>query len=286
VLELRRTIRDVLTPHENGICEGDDFEILVDDIKEQLPSTIIREVIRDSVIDLAGERLRPELLTETAWRLAGNVKRMSKHRKAVTPWNRQSVPEWVPVQVLEVRRRMGPKGRAGWMFTFQVLAGLSCPEKLTAFWTPRFCAFISKRLGFRKRRPSGNETRPVTGLYSHPIELVTMRLLVLIDPDLSAKEPKFEKTHMSPALLDWNKEQLKYRDRILPKCKCPKSYPTSKPCYRCHVGYSNCRAGTHRLDYAFAYCEHCGTDKAPFDDDISRDRCLACYEQQIMKRGA
>lgn len=265
----------------NKVCSGDRFDYLVDDFKRMLPSTIVRDTLYDSLLDLAGERLTKQRLFDTCWRLAGNVRRLA-HRKPVPPWNRQTEMEWVPVQILGAKRKQVGRFNRGWQYRFQVLAGTCCPMVLTRFWSQKFCSYISRFIGF-SRPPSINSSKPVVRLYRHPMELVGCRLNVLIDPTLSVTEPVFNKTGISPQHFDWNRELLKYRDRLEKGYECCRGFGRNVKCYLCPIGWAECPAGTHRLNYSFSYCPRCSVEKAPFDDEVSTEICINCYEQKAVE---
>ncbi len=263
--------------------EGERFDILVDDVADKMPKSIPRSILYESLRHLAGEKLTVELMDETCWRLAGNIPRLLAKR-AVTPWNAQPVEEWVPVQVKALRRRRGGKGQPGWQISFQVLAGMSCPMVIQKFWSQRFCGYMAKPLGFRRKLPSEKSGKLPEFLYRHPTEFMTLRLSVLIEPKLSKTEPDFEKTDVPQSLLDWNREQLKHRDRVQHGYTCPWKFTRVVKCFQCAAGYLSCRAGTHRLDFTQDYCSYCGNDNMAFDADLSEEMCVNCYETRAMKR--
>jgi len=265
------------------VKEGEDFEIFVEEVLRWLPKSVSKDCLFESLRHLAGEKLTRELLDETCWRIAGNLDRL-KGRMAVFPWSHQPEEEWVPVQILSARRRRGGRGKPGWQFTFHILAGLSCTLKIQKFWSTRFCNFLARDMGFNTRYPSDRSSRVPEYMYLHPTEFINMRLLVLIDPKQSKTEPVFAQTGITPQLLEWNREQMRYRDRIRPGYVCPRNYPVNVKCYRCPAGYKSCRAGTHKEDYLIDHCEYCGFDDAAYDPDVSTEMCLNCYNHRALKR--
>jgi len=263
---------------------GDTFDIFVNDLYELLPKTINYDTVYASVEDLAGTKLTSDVLRQVCWRLAGNLGRMAEQTPVPT-WTRQPFPEWVPAQIASAKRRLSGKGDLGYVYTIQVLAGLSAGLKTTKFWTDKQVRYMAGDFGFARRRPSERSTQLPRNQFQSPMELVTLRLTLLIDPKLcTPAEPGFEKTKISSANLDWNREQMKYRDRYDPGYQCPQGVTHQVPCCRCPFGISTCRAAVHPTDYEFDYCEQCGRDRAPYDTSVSKEMCVECYERKILQR--
>jgi hypothetical protein len=287
VQDLRRTMFDrVMFDFGHRTCEGEEFDILVDSFAECLPSTVSRSTLFDALRYLAGVKLTPPLIDEVSWRLAGNLPRLKEKSVPIGPWTRQAYKEWVPAEIREADHRRDERDRPGWMMSFRILAGTSCPMLIQQHWSKKFCAYAAKHIGFTLRTPSprsaGNDF--IHGKFMHPSELVSMRLLLLIDPDLCTTEPDFKEISITPSLLKWNKTQIKFRDRVDAKHRCPKKYPASSYCYRCPVGSDQCRAATHPRTYTFDYCAGCESSKVPFDTAVSEDKCVFCLEKQAMER--
>jgi hypothetical protein len=119
--------------------------------------------------------------------------------------------------------------------------------------------------------------------YSHPAQFVGLRLWVLIDPELSRREPVFSKVAWPTSVSAWNKEQIKARFRIDPGYECPKGYPAVFECHKCPHGFKTCRAGTHREEWTEGPCPECGKEDAYFDPEISDDICIDCYVTKAFK---
>lgn len=264
--------------------KGDTFDIFVGDLHELLPKTINYDTVYASLEDMAGTRLTADVLRQVCWRIAGNLQKLSKGIPVPT-WTRQPFPEWVPAQIISAKRRRSGKGEVGHVFTFQMLAGLSASTKGTKFWTDKLCRFMAGDFGFSRRRPSDRSTKLPRYQFQHPLEFVTLRMMVLIEPKLcSTTEPGFEKTKVAGANLTWNREQMKYRDRFDTGYQCPHGMTHAVPCYRCPFGTSSCRAAVHPVDYEFDYCEKCGRDRAPYDMTVSKDMCVECYDRRALVR--
>ncbi len=258
------------------------------DLAKEFPASIAYNVLLDSVRHLAGEKLTFALLDETCWRLAGNLVTLKRNMPAY-PWTRQPIKEWVPAQIIRARRRKSGIGKPGWAFQYKIMAGTSTGLLTEKFWSDKFCRFMSSSFGFAKRRPSDRSATIPRYQFQHPTEFVTLRAALLIDPKLCGAEPGFEKIKFTPSLLEFNREQLRYRDRLpmerdTTDYSCPRRISYEKPCYLCPYGFVDCRVGTHRLTYTFEYCTFCSRDKQPFDADVSTEMCVVCYERRAIKR--
>jgi hypothetical protein len=284
ILERRKKFRETLqVDFLDRKCVGEDFDIFVDDMAALLPKDIPREVVYDSLRYLAGVKLALTVLDELCWRMAGNVHRL-KRRRTIGPWNKQQIEEWVPAQVITARRARSPRGKPGWSFGLQVMGGTPTGRVIQQFWPGRFCGLMSKHFGFSRWAPSERSAQLPTRLYKHPTEFVTLRLLILVVPELSRAEPGFEKVEMVPAIKKWNHEQMDHRDRLKKGFFCPKKLPHTFKCFQCPVGYRTCRAGTHRADYVIAHCHVCGTERAPYDDELNAEMCINCNDRKVLQR--
>jgi hypothetical protein len=283
IVSLRRKMEAALSKTYVGSTpRGDAFNIFVDDVTAQLPKTVVRQYVYDSLRHLAGERITAPLLLNNLWRLAGNVNRL--RRKAVPPWNHQSFAEWVPAAIVAACKRRNGAGKIGYLYSFQILGGLACPMIVTKFWTNKFCHYFSRHLGYAKRRFRATAAVP-KNIFRHPREFVTMRLQILIEPRLCTfNEPGFDKVKVGSAQLKWNHEQMAFRDRLTDEYGCPFEYPASRHCYLCHVGFKRCRAGCHARDYEPYFCNDCGRSDALFDPELGSDVCIECYDRRQVQR--
>lgn len=282
VLKLRDRLRKELRAYEHTTKEGSDFEDFVREVCKILPKRIPFDPVFVSLRHLAGEVLTPAVLRDNFWRLAGNLDRLLG--KPVPPWTRQGFKEWVPVQIESAKRRRGGRGDLGWLFTFRIAAGTSCPLTIQKFWSDKFCRYLAPDLGFSTRRISDRSKVVPQARYQHPTELVTLRLHVLVDPELCGREPGFDKVRVQSADREWNREQLCFRDRLDAEHACPKDMPRSVACFRCPIGYKACRAAVHREDYTFGFCPDCNRDDVPFDPELSTERCIECMDTRAMTR--
>ena len=282
IVSLRNSLRLTLKGYEGRTLEGVAFNKFIDEVQLLLPGKIPVASVYHSLRHLAGVKLTAALLRDNFWRLAGNLKRLKV--RSVPPWTSQTYMEWVPAQIERARRYRTSRGRVGWLLSFRIMAGRACSLLVTRFWSDKFCRYVAKEMGFMLWQPSDKSDRLPHGIYKHATELVTLRLHLLIDPELCTREPGFEKVKVQVSDRKWNQEQLKFRDRLDAEHACPHDQPKKLACYQCPFGYLHCRAAVHRLNYTYGYCASCGTDDVPFDPEQSTEICLGCVDREAFKR--
>lgn len=268
ILKKRNKLFDQLwIRHQGAELVAERLSKFVSDILELMPGVVDRRTILMSVLYLAGKIVDRQNLFDLCWRLAGNIEILLAG-KAITPWSFQAADEWVPVQISEADHHRNKYGDKGFLLSFQVMAGTSCPLRIVKFWSNRFCHFVAKSLGFTEQR----KEMP----FSTGTEFVSLRTNVLIEAERSHEKPFFEKIHDTPACRKWNRDILKLRMRISEPC--PYGYTHS--CHKCPVGYSSCPAGTHMLTYKQKYCHGCDSDEYfdPTKDDTKCVNCMAAYK--------
>lgn len=217
--------------------EGDDFVTLVNALADYLKVT--DSVILESIRTVAGQRMTQQLALKTAWRLAGNVKRLRAGR-FVPPWVHQYEPEVVPVQAISCEFQRTKRQRPMFVFQLRVMAGTPAPMLLSAWWSRSFCYILARRIGYTSRRGSFP--------FSDPRELVNMRLLVLLDPSKTRDgRPGFCEVRCSAGLKRWNRSIIEKRFRRQGHNHWPCPYGFDHYCYQCPIGYVDCEAATHRL---------------------------------------
>jgi hypothetical protein len=281
VLLLYQKLYGLVAKFTNLQLAGPDFEVFVNLLQAALPGKVVRDVLVDSVGYLAGQKLTASLLRSTCRRLAGNTKRL-QNMKPVTPWTVQRFPEWVAVQIAAARPKRGDSGM-GWLFDFQVLTGTPCPCRIRVWWPVKFCFVAATKLGFTRQRNNPKTGRIVPRRYNHPRELVGMRAMVRIEPELSAVEPGFKVIETTGFLVKYNQSLMDKRDRRTPENACPFDFASSLPCFNCAKGYSECDAGTHAKNYIVKPCLSCDCEEALFDPDIPTDVCLDCFTEREIK---
>ncbi len=248
--------------------EGADFDALVRAFRVRVPIAE-REALKKSLLALTGQPLTRAALAAMAWRLAGNLTSL-KAGQPVLPWSRQQKAEWVPLQIIDAKPRMSKKGRKGSLLQFRVLAGSPCTRLIEKFWSREFCAVVARRLGFSRFR-SGKYP------WQHPKQMVGMRLLVEITPQLSRDGPDFEHVHpASGSLLAYNRSLL--RARTPATRTCPRRF--THPCHLCAVGMDRCDLATHARTYVTRLCRVCRENKL-HDPATNEDLCMDCQERRM-----
>lgn len=268
VLKLKnRLLQETTLPYYSCTLEGDDFSRFVRAIQVGMPNGIPLDTLYESTRYLAGEELAAARLEELSWRLAGNVDRL-KDGNPVRPWTTQFDMEWVPLQVLSAYPQLSHRNRPGYMFCFRVMAGTPCPLRVYRHWTNDVCHVIARHIGFTASW--------LTYPYSHPLQLVGLRLYGLIDPSMCRDGPGFFKVEGTNVTDKYNRDILRFRVKQPHPEFCPRNY--AHDCHKCVVGYMNCPGGTHKDDYVQDACPRCGPG-AWFDPASEAGLCVACIEQ-------
>lgn len=209
--------------------------------------------VLDSVTYLLDRPLATAAIRDLSWRLAGNLKKL-RAGKPVIPWSLQTELEWVPIEFLAMRQARTARDRPGGEFLVQVLAGSPCPIQFPLIMATGFWSMLARRIGFTRRKGP----RP----YSHMAELVRLRCTVLLDPARCRPgQLGLDKPGCSGSMLDYNRMIIGLRQRTFEGqlWRCPRNY--QKPCYRCHVGYDECDAGTH--PHTIEGVDHAHSDPSP-----------------------
>ena len=283
VFHLRDRLIQVMTPMLGTTPQTElAFDLMTESIWNVLPKRINKGHITESLWHLAGNPITALELTTTCWRIAGNLNSLAAG--PVTPWAKQSRLEWVPVQINAVKAKR-TQYNVGYELRFRVLAGSPCPVIITKFWSSRFCAYIAKNIGFSRRPPPDRADSVARAQYVDARELVTMRLEVLVDPKLcTGRVPGFEKLRCVKGLLNYNRRQIKFRDRLAEGFECRFGFPDTLPCRQCVKGFESCPAGCHRKDYVQRPCPICNVDDAWFDPESASRCCVGCTYKTAMAR--
>lgn len=226
-------VNDTFSDYLGFAPTGESFEELVDRLCDAF-SGVSRQVMWDSVRYVAGALLSEEAMRNMVWRLAGNIRRL-RDGQVVPPWHLQTEKEWMPVQIIAYQPEESARGRRGGRFTMRVLAGTACPLRLSKFWPRGFARYIALGAGYSR----GNGEFRLGDIS----ELVNLRLWIRIDPELCRPGlPGFDEVGCTAGLLKWNREIIKKRFRR--GFICPYHY--DHHCFKCHVGYLQCPAATHK----------------------------------------
>lgn len=270
VIAARDKICAGLVDHVGTQPIGAEFDRFVEDLTGLLPANISQAIVYESLAHLLGQELLPALIRENAWRLAGNIQKL-KEAQVIYPWQGQGEPEWVPVQVMEADYTKTWKGESAFQYKLKILAGSSCPLFTFKTWTIKACSYIARSIGF---------SAPWKEFAFHDgHELVSMRFLAEIEAKYCKdNRPGFEKINCPDSLERWNKEILKARAHIEPPCP----YGFTHYCFKCPVGYDQCKAGVHPKTYELKMCSIC-------DDETNHDpgrgmTCVQCKDKSRNQR--
>tara|TARA_R110002020_G_scaffold276042_2_gene491256 strand:- start:19630 stop:20391 length:762 start_codon:yes stop_codon:yes gene_type:complete len=252
-----------------------------------MPSGIPKEMIFQSLFELAGESPSREMLFDTFWRLSGNVPKLLSGTPS-HPWNSQRGIETVPVQIMDVKltRRFG---ELVYGVLFQFLAGSPCPLKSHQHWSLKKVSFLASRkdengYGFMfSRSVNSRSKRIVKYPYSDARQLVGMRCLAVVDPDRSDDGPDFQEIKFSSSLAMYNRELLRKRARVDSGYVCPEEFSTTQTCHTCYIGRDKCSAACHDKTYSIDFCKKCD-QQAYFDPEDLSSHCVNCSAEFRKKK--
>jgi hypothetical protein len=249
---------------------GETLRDICADILIELPQTVSRDALFESLRVLAGTRLTPKDAKLLAWRLAGNVDRLMAG-EPVLPWTRQLRDEIVPVRV-ETIRAGKRKDAAGFTLSCRALAGTPCTLLFPQFVSTRSCRAISRTLGFsasRGRYP-----------YSTPYHFVNLVFFAHIEAARSHETPYFKQVSCSSSFVKENRAKIEVRCRAKP---CPRGF--KHPCIKCWLGYNECPAGIYPRSLVERNCPQCAK-AAFFEPDSGSLICINCRAaQQHLEQG-
>lgn len=270
ILELRdRLTTRVFYPRFGQTVEGPVIDELVNALLAELPDGIKVDPLYETVRQLVPLQLTDKSTQPWAWRIAANVPQL-KAGHPVRVWTRQSVDEWVPIQVIHMAPTRTRHGKFGYNVDFRILAGTPAPMSIQKFWSTRSLHALSRRVGFTW----SDGPRP----YRHPTEFTQLRMVVLLEAARSQERPFFHKVDCSGNMLDYNKDIQDRRHKV--KYPCPWNW--RHPCHLCAVGYDQCAAGTHFHTYEMRECTQCGTT-APFEPN--HEHCVNCTRKEALRHG-
>jgi len=213
--------------------EGETLSKLALRLSRRLPGKIARQVLFESIRDMAGQIADLPTLKRLCWRLAANVPRL-KCGESIPAWTVQRVSEWAPAQVMTCVKGVNAFNRPGGTYRIRILAGRPASMLIMKFWTSNLAAYFGRNMGYSRLRP----LRDIS-------ELVNLRLMLYLEPEFSWDEPGFRHIECPDNLLKWNRKIIGFRYRKVGRTDwpCPRNY--IHPCHDCHVGYVDCPAATH-----------------------------------------
>lgn len=264
-----RTRRDnifshALSPYIGSSIVGDTIKDLCEDLLRQLPQTVSRDALFESIRVLAGTTLGQRDARELAWRLAGNVDRLVEGAR-VMPWTRQIQDEVIPVRV---ERIQPDKRRNVYGFTMYVraLAGTPCPMVFPQFFSKQSCRAISRSLGFS----SAFGLHP----FNDPMHFMGLMFFAHLEADKSGDTPYFKKVSGSSGLKALNRPKIEVRCRAKP---CPRGY--THACSKCWLGQEDCPAGIYPKTLIQRECAEC-VNMGFFEPDDEGAVCMNCRAKQ------
>lgn len=254
---LNRAMRPYVAARLIGATIGD----LCNDMLSEMPPTVSRDALFESLRVFAGEQMSRKMAFEMAWRLAGNIDRLIEGRP-VLPWNRQIYNEIVPVRV-EYMRPEKRKDNSGYVLYCRALAGSPCPTVFPKFFSKRSCNAMARTLGF---------SAP-WGLYpfKDPMYFVNLMFFAHIEAEKSKETPFFHEISCSSGLKSENKPRIEVRTRAKP---CPQRF--QHQCAQCPIGYDRCPAGIHPKSLVKRPCTKCNADGFFEPDDEDSQVCMNC----------
>lgn len=276
VFNLKRQIESDVDAiaHIGWELRGDRFKSFVSAVHAVMPDTIDRDTIEQSVTDLLGKELTPNELHKTAWRLAGNLKRLRSYQPAPL-WTRQLEDEWVPALISRVETTPDKRNRKAYKVTAKILAGSPASMQVSTVWSKGFCFARGRPLGFTK----SNGKYPM----HDPVEFTNLRMTILISSELSIGSPMFDKLldKESAAVLSYNRKLLSMRQRTAAsKFSCPQGF--THACFNCPIGFDSCPAAVHEKTFEGRKCKNC--EKIGwFDPARPHKFCMECVECEKFK---
>lgn len=264
-VEARRTklLTHVFLPRVSTIPVIED---VISAVRQQLPTGVSYDALFESLRYLAGQVLTEQEATAAAWRLAGNVE-LLKAGTAVPPWSIQRADEWVPLQILKIRKGLNAKRQHGNFVTLKVLAGTPAGLLINTFWGIPITRHVARTIGF-------SQSFGLFPFYAAD-DLVGLRLYGKVEAERSRSRPEFHEIGCPDSMINWNRDHV-LRIRLRVKgVKCPQEY--THPCRQCAIGADQCIAATHPMTYVLGDCPKCGKPDQLFDPaDSTTQWCLYC----------
>ena len=257
-----------LRPYVDANIVSDTLRDMCRDILAEMPDSVSQLAVFDSVRALAGTKLTRKTASELAWRLAGNLDKLTAGQ-AVLPWTRQIDDEIVPI-IVENVRPFKRKNTPGFIFSCRVLAGSSCPMTFTQFLSKASCGAISQSIGFSK------SWGPYP--YTSALHFVNLLFFAHIEAARSRETPFFLKVSASSSMIKENRGRIEVRTRARP---CPDQYEHA--CIHCWLGYDQCAYATHPRTYESRHCSNCNADGFfdPADNGLLCVRCRYRAAQHV-----
>lgn len=271
-------LKQVFTPYSGSSLNKEQLKELLKKTLEVLPQDLSTVKIQDSMAHLFGRPLTEQVLSETAWRLAGNID-MLRRGETVTQDVATRKKGWCSVQVTYCRPYLrNAKSREnrqrGCILTCFILSGHASGISIDKFMSLKHLRYMAVDLGF---------TPPFKNMpFKDEREMFGMRFGALCSPELARdNKPSFKEVCVSSSMQKWNKDIIKRRNRE--KFNCPLNAPIDKlPCFRCWKGTESCLAAVHVKDFVGDFCEYCGKESLfdPMSLGYASDKCVNCQRHE------
>jgi hypothetical protein len=268
-----KLVIDVFNHYQGHLIVGERLDQLTAALHRTLPGGIARDTVFESIRYLAGQQLGSAEGLRLAWRLAGNLDRL-REGQAVLPWANQARDEWVPLQFLRSLPSRNNYDVRGITYTLRVLAGTSCPMRVTVFWKKQIVRMAASKVGFSQ--PWGKYP------FHRSSELVGLRMMGLVVAARSQSQPAVYNFDCPDSMVQWNREHVLYQRFRAKGHPCPQNW--SHPCHRCVVGYDQCPAGTHYRTFERGTCDACGHADQMFDPELNSVHCINCTIRERLRK--
>lgn len=215
------------------------------------------ELLRGTLMEFAGAELNSYIADRIAVKLSGAYDDLKKGR-VVGTFKGLPAPEWVPVEIAELRYGQIKKQRLFYNMKLLVLAGTAVGVEIRQSFPSKFIVpVLSRSLGwtFNDMRPTHSE---LVGMWFNAHLLVEKTQLQIDEFKCSSTQQKH------------NKKLRKQRES-----PCVRQY--RQQCKSCPIGYAECDRGTHRYTWIRKACSRCHREDATFDPgEPGETICLAC----------
>lgn len=227
-------------------------------------SRVIEQSLFALLAGVDGGYPRQKQYRQAMWVLAANLQKL-EDGVPIQPWSKQDIPEWVPVQVVNVKKTAHTAAAGsvpGHLLEFLCLGGSPATCRFFKFMPSNAYYFMRVTMFGLPRKEE--VLTPVVGFGG-------LRTWVLIE---QGTKLQFERSSCNPAISDYNRDITKAR-----KEPCPAGNPL--PCVDCLVGLDKCARAVHFDSYDLRPCSLCGFTDAKFlsKDSTMVTQCLRCRNQ-------
>jgi len=282
VFNRRTQLYKAALKYKGHIVKGDIYQCIIDSFHQQLPKSIPREVIENSLKATLNKTWDKQLIFQTAWRLAANLDKLLEH-KPVPAFMGQFDPEWVPAQIVAVTDDHN-HGKFKHKFQFQVLAGSLAGMKIFQSWSVNKTYYLAtyrtnNKLGFGFGRSKFNKKGEQLGslLFYHANQYFGLRCYVLVEGD-KLFQPVIKEIAFSSSTFTYNRKLITARDREKTDCKL--KLPQNPECHNCPFGVDRCDIAVRPITLQSLVCPNCKQKgfSNPADFDYP-GLCMNCVKE-------